>query len=107
MSIRTKIIAYTDGSSIFWLAVSAIVIVALSYVFSINRTVIFVAERNEIESIISVHRVDISNLESRYISERNGVTIELAQSLGYGEAQDVTYIPKKSVSVLAQRNNVQ
>lgn len=107
MSIRTKIIAYTDGSGAFWLVVSAIVLVALAYVYSVNRTVIFVAERNDIESKIVAYRTDISNLESRYISERNSVTLELAHSLGYGEAEDVTYIPKKSVSILTQASKIQ
>jgi cell division protein FtsL len=107
MSLRSKIVAYTDGSGVFWLIVSAIVLVALSYVYSVNRTVILVAERNDIESKIAAYRTDISNLESRYISERNAVTLELAQSLGYGEATDVVYMPKKAVSVLTQANTIQ
>jgi hypothetical protein len=107
MSLRSKIIAYTDGSGLFWLAIAAISIVAVAYVYSVKSTVIFVAERNSIESQISAVRIAISDLESKYISERNSVTIELAHSLGYSEAGDIVYIPKKSVSLLTQNNRVQ
>ncbi len=107
MSLRSKIITYTDGGGLFWLLVSTIVLVALFYIYSVNQTIVMVAERNSIESKISAHRTSITRLESAYIAKKNEITMELAQSLGYSEAKQIVYISKKSVSVLSRANTIQ
>ncbi len=99
MSLRSKVIAHTAGNRLFWLMLSGIVMMASLYMYFVNQTVVRVAERNEIEAQISTMKTEIANLESDYISEKSGITLELVSALGYSEASDVVYVPKKAVSV--------
>lgn len=90
-----------------WLMISALVFVAVFYVYSVNRTIIYVAQRNSIESKVSAIRTAITGLDSAFIAEKSGITMELAVFLGYGEATKVVYMPKKTVSVLTRLETVQ
>lgn len=105
MSLRSKIVAYTDGSGAFWFLVSVLLCTMAFYMFSVNRTVVLVAERNDMESRITDLQTEIASMESLYIGESNAITKEVALSLGYGEASKTIYIPKKSVSFVARAGN--
>ncbi len=107
MSIRSKVSAHITGSGVFWPLVGLIVFVAVFYIYSVNKTVILVAQRNHIESNISDVRAQITNLESSRIGAMDDITLELAQSMGYEEATHVVYIPQKAVSVLSKADTIQ
>ena len=107
MSLRSKIIAQTGGDGLLWLMISAVALVAIFYVYSVNRTIVYVAKRDSIESKVSAIRTAITGLDSAYISGRSGITMEVATSLGYGEASKVVYMPKKAVSVLTRSETIQ
>ena len=107
MSLRTKIISNTGATEYFWFLIALVVLVAIFYIYSVNRTVVLVAQRNTIETKISNTEGEISKLESSYISEVNNITPELALSLGYAEVNETVYIPRKSVSVLSRQQMVQ
>ncbi len=107
MSLKSKIIAYTEGSGLFYFLVGAVVLVALSYLFAVNRTIVLVAERNSLESRISASKSDITELESSYIAQKGAITMDLAQSLGYGEAAKTMYMQKKAVSLLTRAETIQ
>lgn len=107
MSLRSRIIAHTDGNKVFWIMISAIVFMAMLYVYSVNRTVISVAQRNSIETKISATKTDLAGLEAKYISGKSKINMELATSLGYKPAASVMYVSKKSVSLLARTETIQ
>ncbi len=106
MSLRSKILAYTAGGGLFWLLVAGIVLVAGTYLYSVNRTIVLVAQRNAVESKISAHQADITNLESEYIAQKSQITMELAQSMGYSDTHKVVYMPMKAVSVLSRADTL-
>lgn len=107
MSLRSRIIAHTDGNKIFWMMISAIVLMAAFYVYSVNSAVISVAQRNSVETKISATKTDLAQLESKYISGKSKITMELATSLGYTPAVSVAYVSKKSVSLLSRAETIQ
>jgi len=107
MSLKSKVIAHTQGNLAFWCMLSAIVLMGALYLYSVNRTVMLVAERNDIEGQISTLKAEITGLESTYISEKSEITMELASSLGYGEASRVIFVPQKSVSVAVRTQTIQ
>ncbi len=107
MSLRSRIIAHTDGNKVFWMMISAIVFMSLFYIYAVNSTVVSVAERDSIESKISATKAELASLESKYISGKSAITMELASSLGYSEAKKIVYVSKKSVSVLSRADRVQ
>lgn len=99
MSIRSKIVAYTDGSGVFWFLVSLVVLTLGFYIYSVNWTVVMVAERDELESQIVEARADIATLEAKYITEVNTVSKELAYSLGYEDSPRTIFVQKRAVSL--------
>lgn len=107
MSLRTKVSVKIHESGLFWPLIALVALVACFYVYSVNRTVILVAQRDALESQIVASRAAIAELESSYISETTNITLEMAQSMGYGQAVKVVYIPKKSVSVLTDARAIQ
>lgn len=107
MSLKTKIIAYTDATTLFWFLVAAIVMVAGLYMYSVKQTVVLVAERNKIEAKISANQAVITQLESKDISEKNQISKQLAVALGYSEAAHVVYIPTKTVGVLTSSHTIE
>ncbi len=107
MSFKSKIEVYVQGSGLFWFMVGAVVLMAGAYLFAVNRTIVLVAERRAVEIKITDHKNELADLESKYISEKGEVTIELAQSLGYGDATDIIYMPIKAVSLLPRQETIQ
>lgn len=83
----------------------SVVAVSIFYMYSVNKTVVLIAQRESIESKIASNIAIISKLEAVYISEKSNVTLELAKSLGYGQAGAVVYVPKKSVSILTRNSS--
>ena len=106
MHFKTKIINYVSGNVFFWSLVATVVFVATFYVYAVNQTIVMVAQRDAVESKILAYRTTVSKLQSTYISEMNGITMELALSMGYGEAQQVVYAPIKSVSLLTKAEQI-
>lgn len=107
MSSHSKIISYTNNNALLWAMVGAVVMTSIFYMYAVNRTIVMVAQREAIESKIAADRASVTKLESAFISEMGGITRELAQTLGYGEARDTIYVPKKSVSVLVRAETIQ
>lgn len=107
MSLRSKIITHTQGNVAFWSMISAIVVVVVLYGYSVNRTIMLVAERNTVETKISALKADITDLESNYISKKSAITTELAHSMGYKEVSNVVYVPQRSVSVAMRTETIQ
>jgi len=85
----------------------AIAGIVLFYGFSVNRTIMLVSQRNDVESKIVALRAEVTELESTYISKSSSITPDLAVSLGYAEAKDVVYVPERSVSVAIRTSSVQ
>lgn len=49
----------------------------------------------------------ISEMEFQVLSEKKDIDLELAYSLGFEEAKDVKFIPRKSVVAVLDKNNIQ
>lgn len=107
MSLRSKIATYTDNHLFMWSLLGLIVLVALFYIYAVNRTVVLVAQREAIESKINANRAVVSELESTYIAQKSYINMDLVASLGYGVAKNVVFVPKKSVSILPGAQNIQ
>lgn len=89
--INTKITFY----------ILAIILVVLSalYMFLMNRTVMNVVERENIERQIADKSSSLAEIEFSYISSKNTVTLEKAHEIGFIDAVPSTYIARKDSPV--------
>lgn len=104
MYIVAKTIKRIDDRTMFWSLIIGLVAMSVFYIFAVNKTVIFVAERDSVETKVASLRIDIAELDSQYIAYRNKITMDLASSLGYKEAKQTSFVPKKAVSFVQTGN---
>jgi hypothetical protein len=70
---------------IFWAMVATIVLFVGMYIYFVNKTVLNVVARQNVEAQTSNLNTELGNLESQYIASKNGVTMALAQQMGFQE----------------------
>lgn len=83
---------------VFWSLAICVVFTAGFYIYFMNNAILNVVRRSAAEENISALEREAAQLESEYLASSNEITVELAYSLGYKEANP-TYIAKRSVSI--------
>ena len=95
--MRVKILKFHNEPRVFWTLVATIVICVVFYVYSINRAVYNVIERQNLEIKVSSLRSTVGTLESRYITLRGKINIETARSLGFKESPSSDFVRRSSL----------
>jgi cell division protein FtsL len=86
---------------IFVILIAAILLVACSYVFLLQKAIVNVVQRQHVVAEAKETSVDVSDLEAQYFTVKNKITIDLAYSKGLKNADTVSYISKKPVTAMA------
>ena len=84
---------------IFWTLVVATILCVAFYIFCINSTVRNVVSHKNLEDEGGQLNLSIGNLEFQYITMRNGVTLPLAYSLGFKNAETKAFVTRDSYRV--------
>jgi len=77
------------------------------YLFSINGTILNTSKRAQIEHQSDILKYKIGELEFNLIAQKNNLSLELAQSIGFNEAQTIKFISRKSVAAVINSLNIQ
>lgn len=101
--MKEKILELNTTKTAFWTLVGILFLCLGFYMYSINTTIRNVVQREQLENRITELSLSTSNDEFQYINKRNVVTLALAESLGFKEATDKTYISKSNTSVVSYR----
>lgn len=92
---------------LFWVFVSISVLFASLYLYFVNKTVLQIVARKNVESQISALTTQISQLEGRYVELEQSVTREEASRLGLEQATKVTFLdPRISAKALSLRDGI-
>lgn len=89
---------------IFVILIAAIIITACAYVFLLQKAIVNVVQRQHIMATAKTTSVDVSELEGDYFAAKNKITIDLAHSKGFRDAEDIAYISKKSLTAMASHH---
>lgn len=95
---------YKEKIFIF-LAVS-IFVVASSYAYLLHAAIANVVEREGIVKENRITSVAVSELETKYFSVKNSITIELAHAKGFKDSEVTSFISKKSLTAMANHNEL-
>lgn len=80
-----------------WLLVLANITLASSYTYGVNNTVFNVVATDRAEKALSANNAAIADLESKYISLTNNLTLDFALAQGYQDASGhQIYVPNKA-----------
>lgn len=85
---------------LFVLLVGCVVVTACAYAFLLQKAVVNVVEREQIVRDIALRSTHVSELESKYLSLKSAVTMELAHTKGFQDVPVSNYISKKSVTAM-------
>lgn len=84
---------------IFWALASAIVLMAIMYMYFVNKTVWNVVAMQHIEKNMSALNSKLSDREFQYINSVSAVTLDTATKLGFISAdRTTTFVAKADVS---------
>ena len=91
---------------IFIFLVTGIVLLASSYAYFLHAAITNVVDREDIVKENRLVSTSVSELEAKYFSVKNSITIELAHSKGFKDAEVSSFISKKSLTALANHNEL-
>ncbi len=82
--------------ALFWIAIAAAFLCAILYGYFLNAAIVNVVEREKAEEKMARLNSQIADLEFSYISLKNVISLDLAYSLGYQNAEGAKFISRKS-----------
>lgn len=91
---------------IFVVLAAAILLTAFAYIFLLQKTIVNVVERQKITVEERRLIIELADLEQKYFSIKNNITLELALSKGFSSAPVVSYISKKSRTAMAAHHDL-
>lgn len=97
-TVKEKALALTEERGVFWLLAAVLIASFVLYSVFVQRTIRNVVERQHLETEMSVLNSRIGELEFKYISMRNNVTIDMAYAKGFKDVAQTKFVSKKALS---------
>lgn len=99
-------ISHSYREKIFTILIVAILISVCVYVFLLQKAIVNVVERQKLSTQTKSLSVQVGDLEEKYFSIKNSITLDLAHSRGLKDAEVISYISKKSLTAMALPNEL-
>lgn len=97
--MRKYVLSEEKRKVAFWGLTVCLSLMVGTYIYSLNVAVFNVAKRGAIEKSISDLHNSVADMESKYITLKKKINLDLAYSLGYRDIDSTVIIPRKSVSL--------
>ena len=78
-----------------------------SYIYFINQTVFNTASRQSFERELNLLSTKLGELEFEYISMKNDIDLEMADSLGFSYASQTKFVSRKPLGQSISLNSIQ
>lgn len=91
---------------IFALLITAIILTAGAYVFLLQKAIVNVVQREKISKEVKTVSVNVGDLEEKYFSIKNTITLDLAHTKGLKNAKIVSYISKRPLTAMVSNNEL-
>ncbi len=78
--------------TLFFILATALICMVASYLYFLNVTIVNVVAIEDGEKAIAMLNSRIGELESRYITQKASVSLELAYSLGFTDSGSASYL---------------
>ncbi len=105
--IRIRTLVVTDERAYYWILLSIILLSFALYVVFVNQTVRNVVKRQELQTNISALTTHIGELEFKYISMKNDVTIDKAYAMGFKDVAETKFESRKTIGEVALNRTIQ
>ncbi|MCC2630929.1 MAG: hypothetical protein K0S38_738 [Candidatus Paceibacter sp.] len=98
-------IHFVSTKTVFFVTLAALLSTFIFYVYLVNKTVMNVVARQQVERAISEHSTSLGALEFKYIGLKNAVTLELAYAKGFTDATPVSFIARENTNTALSYNS--
>jgi hypothetical protein len=79
-----------------YLLIAAVVSTFFLYIYLVNKTIMNVVTRERAQSNISSLSTTLGSLEFKYITLKNGVTLDVAHEKGFQDASPTAFLARKT-----------
>lgn len=104
---KVRTLAVTDERAYYWILLGILVFSFVLYVVYVNQTVRNVVRRQQLDREISSLNARIGELEFKYISMKNDVTIDKAYAMGFRDVAETKFESRKTVGEVALGTRMQ
>ena len=91
------------SKGIFWILLGIALLLVMSYMYFINRTIWNVATRAKVQDEIVAYSSKLGEIEFKYIKSKGEITLNSAKQLGFSEPEQVSFVTKETVKEVAMR----
>lgn len=88
---------------IFWAMLGIVLLLVVSYMYLVNKTIWNVANREKIHNEIVAYSSKLGEIEFEYIKSKGSITLNSARQLGFTEPEQVSFVTKETVKEVAMR----
>lgn len=96
--------AYEEESRLFYVALSAFVMVAGAYMYFVSASVVNVVMRMEVDGDIRELTTKVGELEAAYIEKQHAVSSDIAALKGFVMAEKKIFIDKAEDTLVLRTN---
>lgn len=97
-TIGARALAVADDRGSYWFLAAVLAVSFALYAMFVQQTIRNVVARQALETEMSVLTTRIGELEFKYISMKNDVTIERAYQLGFHDVKETRFVSRKTLS---------
>lgn len=90
---------------VFAILVGCCVLGAVVYGYSLQKAIVNVVQREEMVKLMQRESSAVADLESKYFSLKNAVSLDLAHRKGFKDAPVAVFISKKALGSTLTLNN--
>jgi len=95
-----------NGKSLFWSLACLLLAVTSVYIYLVNTAALNGVYRGKAEQNVTSVGATVSELESRYLSLKQSVTLSLAYARGFEDVKAVKFISTPKVGAVARVNEI-
>lgn len=99
LNIKSSAIAWGEVSSTtMHIALGVLGITMAFYFYLVASTIFNVAGRANVENELRIVKSSLSEIELEYLASGNSISLDLARSLGYQEANNAVFVSENTVA---------
>ncbi|KND48927.1 MAG: hypothetical protein AB200_00670 [Parcubacteria bacterium C7867-005] len=98
---KTKTISYDSRALAFWTLTSLCALSLVIYIYGINATVHNTVTRQNMEKQVSSITTALGEMEFKYISLKNSISLEVAYEKGFKDVDTPVFISRASTPTLS------
>ncbi len=99
--VRAQALSYENRAKTFWVLSAICLCSFISYIYAVNATARYVAQRSALEQEAADLHADLATLEFQYIAMTSDITLETAAQYGFTEVREPLYVAKDGAPALS------